>query len=144
MVMGSFVASGIIAGSAGILYAAQVGVFSNSIGMGLIFPAFAAVFLGATQFNHRPNVPGTFLAILTLAIGVEGLQLTSASGGYWITPMFDGVALILAVIFTARQARSRRSAVTPDSPPTASPDGEAGHAPGARVAHRAKGAKGAP
>ncbi|WP_461175324.1 ABC transporter permease (plasmid) [Arthrobacter sp. Z1-9] len=105
MVLGSFVASGFIAGLAGIVYAAQVGIFANTIGMALIFPAFAAIFLGATQFNRRPNVWGTILAILTLAIGAQGLQLTLLEGGFWITPMFNGIALVLAVIFGARQIK---------------------------------------
>ncbi|XVQ15002.1 ABC transporter permease [Spirillospora sp. CA-255316] len=102
MVMGSFVASGLIAGIAGVVFASQVGVFSNSIGGPLLFPAFAAVFLGATQFNFRPNVWGTVLAIFTLALGVQGLQLATSTGGFWVTPLFDGLALIAAVVFSKR------------------------------------------
>ena len=131
MVMGSFVASGIIAGLAGIVYAAQVGTFANTIGMGMIFPAFAAVFLGATQFNKRPNVWGTILAILTLAVGAQGLQLALASGGFWVTPMFNGVALVLAVVFGAHQIR--RAA----APPTPSIDDENGVGAGEGVTRRA-------
>ena len=69
----------------------------------VLFPAFAAIFLGATQFNFRPNVWGTLLAIFTLALGVQGLQLSSSTGGYWITPLFNGLALLAAVV----SARSR-------------------------------------
>jgi len=115
LVIGTFVASGLIAGIAGVVFVSQVGTFSNSIGAPLLFPAFAAVFLGATQFNFRPNVWGTLLAIFTLALGVQGLQLSSASGGFWITPLFNGLALIAAVVFSGRQRnrvvrRSARSA----------------------------------
>jgi ribose transport system permease protein len=104
LVSGSFVASGVICGVAGVVYVSQVGTFSNSIGAPLLFPAFAAVFLGATQFNYRPNVWGTLLAIFTLALGVQGLQLSSTSGGFWITPMFYGSALLAAVLFSRRQS----------------------------------------
>ncbi len=103
LVIGSFVASGALSGLAGVVYVSQVGTFSNSIGAPLLFPAYAAVFLGATQFNFRPNVWGTILAIFTLALGVQGLQLASATGGFWITPLFNGLALVAAVLFSRRQ-----------------------------------------
>jgi ribose transport system permease protein len=108
VVIGSFVASGTLAGVAGVVFVAQVGTFSNSIGAPLLFPAYAAVFLGATQFNFRPNVWGTILAIFTLALGVQGLQLASSAGGFWITPLFNGVALVAAVLFS-RQQNIRRA-----------------------------------
>ncbi|WP_369137999.1 ABC transporter permease [Modestobacter versicolor] len=129
LIISSFVTSGLISGAAGIVYATQVGTFSNSVGAPLLFPAFAAVFLGATQFNHRPNVWGTFLAIITLALGVQGLQLSLTSGGFWITPLFNGLALIFAVIFSARQASQSEKASSDgkasiDEPPAvAPPDG---------------------
>ena len=132
MVLGTFVLSGLIAGMAGVVYAAQSGTFANTIGMGLIFPAFAAVFLGATQFSRRPNVWGTILAILTLAVGAQGLQLSLASGGFWITPMFNGVALVLAVVFGAQQ--SKRAAATPLAPPVDTDGQDRASDP---VAHRA-------
>jgi hypothetical protein len=55
---------------------------------------------------------GTLLAVYTLAFGVKGLQLAFASGVYWITPLFNGVALVVAVALAARSgalARRRRS-----------------------------------
>ena len=103
IVIGTFVASGFFAGLAGVVYVVQVGTFTNSIGAPLLFPAFAAVFLGATQFNFRPNVWGTMIAIFTLALGVQGLQLALSTGGFWITPLFDGLALVAAVVFSKRQ-----------------------------------------
>lgn len=111
-VVGSFVLSGLVAGLAGLVYVAQVGTFSNTIGPPLLFPAFAAIFLGATQFNFRPNVWGTLLAIFTLALGVQGFQLATTSGEYWISSMFNGVALLAAVIFSKRQHSARRSRAT--------------------------------
>lgn len=90
----------------------------------MLFPAFAAVFFfGATQFNCRPNVWGTFPAIVTLALGVQGLQLSLDSDGFWITPMFNGLALIFAVVLSGR--RHTRSDTARDGEPyRAAPSGE--------------------
>ena len=103
LVWGSLVTSAVIAGIAGIVFGAKVGSFSNSFGPPLLFPAFAAVFFGATQLKRRPNVWGTVLAVYTLAFGVKGLQLAFQEGVYWITPTFNGIALLVAVTLAARQ-----------------------------------------
>ncbi|WP_448624472.1 ABC transporter permease [Geodermatophilus sp. URMC 64] len=116
VVIGSFVAGGAIAGLAGVVFIAQVGTFTNSIGMPFLFPAYAAVFLGATQFNLRPNVWGTLLAIFTLALGVQGLQLSSSGSGFWITPLFNGIALVAAVMFSRRQNARTTTQVEPTDP----------------------------
>ena len=58
VVWGSLVVSATIAGSAGVIYSMQTGIFSSSIGPGYLFPAVAAVFLGASQLSRRPNVSG--------------------------------------------------------------------------------------
>jgi ribose transport system permease protein len=108
IVWGSLVASALVAGIAGLVYGAKVGSFSNSFGPPLLFPAFAAVFFGATQFRSRPNVWGTILAVYTLAFGVKGLQLAFASGVYWITPLFNGVALVVAVGLASRKVAAMR------------------------------------
>jgi len=118
IVWGAFIASGALAGVGGVIYAAQIGTYSNSFGMPLLFPAFAAVFLGATQFRARPNVWGTILAIYVLALGVQGLQLATQAGSYWLTPLFSGLALVGAVAFAYRRPRVKLGAPTePDSSP---------------------------
>lgn len=135
IVIGAFVASGSIAGLAGVVYVAQIGTFTNSIGAPLLFPAFAAVFLGATQFNFRPNVWGTMIAIFTLALGVQGLQLSSSTGGFWITPLFNGLALVAAVVFSRRQvARTESQAGSAGAePPDDAPPSEVSDISGRRV-----------
>jgi ribose transport system permease protein len=142
LIIGSFVASGLISGGAGVVYATQIGVFSNSIGMPLLFPAFAAIFLGATQFTGRPNVWGTFLALIALALGVQGLQLTLTTGGFWITPMFNGVALILAVIFSTRQGAVSEKVT--DAPLEAPPPPEDDSGEGAATVEESAGARQSP
>lgn len=96
MVIGVFVASGVLAALSGILLAANVGEVSPTAGPSYLLPGFAACFLGTTQFKlGRFNVWGTVLALFLLGTGVTGLEL--AGGQSWITDMFNGVALIGAV-----------------------------------------------
>src|SRR3954454_11986905 len=102
MVWGSLISSAVLSGIAGIVFGAKVGSFSNSFGPPLLFPAFAAVFFGATQIKRRPNVWGAVLAVYTLAFGVKGLQLAFQDGVYWITPTFNGLALLVAVSLATR------------------------------------------
>ena len=103
----SLVLAGGLAGFAGILYTSLTGP-SFTFGAGLLLPAFAAVFLGSTQISPgRFNVWGTLIAIFVLAIGVQGLQLLS--GATWLSPMFNGIALIVAVaLAVTRSNRSRK------------------------------------
>jgi ribose transport system permease protein len=80
---------------AGVFFTSQGGP-SLDFGPELLLPAFAAAFLGSTQFlPGKFNVWGTLLAIYVLATGVQGLELVS--GAAWLSDMFNGVALILAV-----------------------------------------------
>ena len=103
---GAFVLSGVVAAFAGIILAAELGSASPDIGVPYLLPAFSAVFLGATQvFPGRVNVPGTLIAIFLLATGVKGLQLAGAPS--YITSLFDGAALIIAVALAARATRRR-------------------------------------
>ena len=96
----SLIASSLVAGLAGLIYLAQIGAGSQSAGPPFLLPAFAAVFLGATQVKPgRFNVPGTVVAVLLLAIGIEGLELVGAP--LWVSSLFDGVVLILAVALAA-------------------------------------------
>lgn len=118
----SLVASGALAALAGVFYSVKVGTFSTTVGPGYLFPAVAAVFFGASQFNRRPNVWGTLVALYSLALGIKGLQLQFASGGYWIEPTFQGTALIFAVALASHQFRARRTAssaaASADVPPS--------------------------
>jgi ribose transport system permease protein len=103
---GAFVLSGVVAAFAGIILAAELGSASPDIGVPYLLPAFSAVFLGATQvFPGRVNVPGTLIAIFLLATGVKGLQLAGAPS--YISSLFYGAALIIAVALAARATRRR-------------------------------------
>lgn len=102
----AFSLSGVVAAFAGVILAAEVGSSSPDIGVPYLLPAFSAVFLGATQIRPgRVNVLGTLIAIFLLATGVKGLQLAGAPS--YISSLFNGVALIIAVALAARAARRR-------------------------------------
>jgi ribose transport system permease protein len=116
-VWGSLVASGIVAGLAGVILSMHVGIGDATTGQGYLFPAIAAVFFGAAQFSQRPNVWGTLVGYFALAFGIQGLTLVGGSNTYWIQPMFYGSALVAAVALASRPkiraVRARRA--TPDA-----------------------------
>ena len=103
LIWGSLIASGVIAGFAGIIYGWKVGNYAATVGPGYLFPAIAAVFFGASQLKGRPNVWGTFIALYALAWGIKGLQLTFVSNTRWIEPLFQGASLLAAVSLASRQ-----------------------------------------
>lgn len=96
MVFWGLMASSIAASVAGVLLTSQLDAVSPTIGGDYLLPAFAAIFLGATQIKvGRLNVWGTIIAIYLLATGEKGLQLVGGQG--WVTDAFNGTALLLAV-----------------------------------------------
>ena len=114
MVWGSFIGSAAICGIAGIIYSMQTGLFSADTGPGYLFPAVTAVFLGASQLSRRPNVWGTLIAYFALAFGIQGLVLAASSASAWSQPLFEGVALIVAVAFASRPALRKLREQRPD------------------------------
>src|SRR3954470_16565502 len=101
----SLVASGTLAGITGIILASILGSGSPTAGVPYLLPAFAAVFLGATQVkNGRFNARGTSIAALLLGTGVTGLGLANAP--QWSSAMFVGVVLIAALAVTGIQRRT--------------------------------------
>jgi ribose transport system permease protein len=105
----SLVSCGVIAALAGVLTSGQLGIGDPTVGPGYLLPAYAAAFLGSTQFQGgRYNVWGSVLAVLVLAVGVKGLQLAGAP--VWIPDLFNGVALLIAVGMSKYQRTARRSA----------------------------------
>jgi ribose transport system permease protein len=118
----TLVASALIAGFAGIVFSWRTPIFSQTTGPGLLFPAVAAVFFGASQLKGRPNVWGTLIAVYTLAFGVKGLQLFFSAGTFWIEPLFQGLTLLGAVAVASRKniikvARRRKPAESESSAP---------------------------
>ena len=101
---GALMASAFASSVAGILLASQYGSTQAQSGSPYLLPAFAAAFLGATQFKRRFNVWGTVLAVFVLQSGVKGLQLAGVAQT-WVENLFFGVALIVAVGFSSYRRR---------------------------------------
>lgn len=114
VILAATVTCGVITALAGTLQSAQLATGDPTIATSYLLPAFAAAFLGSTQFRGgRFNVAGTLVAVAVLAVGVEGLELAGAP--VWLPGLFDGAALLIAVGFaqfqkapTARGAAIRR------------------------------------
>ncbi|MCU0260740.1 MAG: ABC transporter permease [Ilumatobacteraceae bacterium] len=103
-VFGSLVTSAMFAALGGVLLASQFGSTQAQSGAPYLLPAFAAAFLGSTQFKRRFNVWGAVLAVFVLQSGVKGLQLAGI-GSTWIESLFFGIALIVAVGFSSYRKR---------------------------------------
>jgi ribose transport system permease protein len=119
--------SATIAGFAGIVVASQVSSGSPDIGPPYLLDAFAAAFLGASQFREgRFNPAGTIVAVLLIGTGKYGLSLVGAPT--WSSSMFSGVVLLTALGLTRlellrasgrslidRRGRGRAAGATPTS-----------------------------
>lgn len=94
-----------LAGLGGILLVGSIGAGDPTIGPSFLLPAFAAVFLGATQFRQgRFNAWGVVVAVLLLGTGAVGLLVVGAPA--WSPLVFDGVVLIIAVALTSASGSS--------------------------------------
>ena len=103
----SLVCSASLATVAGIVFATKVGSASLTAGPPYLLPAFAAVLLGTTQIRPgRANVLGTVLAIFLVATGSKGLQLMGVP--IWVSSLFNGTILIVAVALSLARRRVRR------------------------------------
>ena len=108
----SFVGSGVLSGLAGVLISSRLGSSQPGLGPQFLLPAFAAAFLGATTIRPgRFNLPGTVIAVYTLAFAITGLQQVGVPS--WFEYVFNGIALIIAVglsnqVAQLRQLRARR------------------------------------
>lgn len=102
----AFVGSGLLAGVAGILLTSRAAGADPTQGPAYLFPALAAVFLGATTI--RPgvyNVWGTIIGVFFVAIAVNGLTLLGADS--WVQSVFNGGALVVAVMISSFAGRQR-------------------------------------
>lgn len=125
----SLLVSSGIAGFAGICLASSLSAGSPSAGTSYLLPAFAAVFVGATQFKQgRFNAWGTVLAVIMLGTGTIGLGLAGAPP--WASNTFTGVVLLVALSVGGMRSNPSSSRLSRffgrrranDDPPTAGPD----------------------
>jgi ribose/xylose/arabinose/galactoside ABC-type transport system permease subunit len=104
----AFVGAGLLAGVAGVLQLSRTGSATADTGTSLLFPALAAVFLGATTV--RPgffNIAGALIGVIFVSVSVSGLTLSGASA--WASPVFNGLALLVAVGLSTYLGRRSRA-----------------------------------
>jgi len=101
----SLITSAFIAGIAGVVLTSRISVGSPTIGPPFLLPAFAAVFVGATQIRGgRFNVLGTLIAVYLIGTGNTGLSLSGQP--LWAPQVFVGLILISAIGLTGLKRRS--------------------------------------
>lgn len=92
----AFALCGLVAGVAGLLLLGRQGSATSDNGMSLLFPALTAVFLSTIVIDiGRPSVLGTVIGVLFLAVSISGLTLAGAPA--WVSQVFNGAALLVAV-----------------------------------------------
>ncbi|MGC4108953.1 MAG: ABC transporter permease [Nocardioides sp.] len=102
----AFILSAVISGFAGIIELGYQAVATAQDGGSFLFPALAAVFLGATAITPGFfNVVGTVISALFVSIAVSGLTLMGASG--WPSYVFNGGALLVAVALSTYLGRRK-------------------------------------
>jgi ribose transport system permease protein len=95
-----------VTGFAGVLLAAQQQIGNPSVGLDYLLPAFVAALLGSTTIKPgRANPWGTVVAVAVVAIGLSGLSQLGAY--FWVTPLFNGITLLIAVGLAGYSARRR-------------------------------------
>lgn len=119
IVLGAYVAAGLIVAVAGIVLASRLRMGSVSTGPDYLLPVFVGAILGSTTIvPGRPNAWGTIVAVTLLGIGISGLQQLGAQ--YFVVPLFNGTTLILGVGlagYASRRTHRVRRTVTNASKP---------------------------
>jgi ribose transport system permease protein len=101
---GAFVAAGALCGIGGVVISAGLGGFDPSTTATYLLPTVSAVFLGTAAIQPgRFNPIGTWIGVYFLATGILGLEELGLAG--WISDVFYGAALIIAVMLTTLLSR---------------------------------------
>ncbi|MDL4818590.1 ABC transporter permease [Actinomadura opuntiae] len=107
--VGAYVSSSLLCGTGGVLMVGTVGGFDPASASTYLLPALSATFLGTAVIQPgRFNPAGSMIAIYFLATGIVGLQLLGFAG--WISDVFYGSALIIAIVLSTLFRRDRRQA----------------------------------
>ena len=113
---GSLLVSGFTASLAGVILASQVSAGVPNVGPPYLLEAFAAAFLGATQFGGYFNPWGTVVAVLLVGTGKTGLSLSGSP--VWLQNMFSGVVLLTALLLVNVERSVERRRLLATAKPT--------------------------
>lgn len=93
---GALIASAVAAWAAAVVLFGQTGGADATMGQPYILLTYAAVFLGFTTVQTgRFNFVGTLVGVYLVAVATTGLELLSVAN--WVTQLFDGAILMIAV-----------------------------------------------
>jgi len=96
---GAFVVAGALCGIGGVVISAGLGGFDPNTSVTYLLPTVSAVFLGTAVIRPgRFNPIGSWIGVYFLATGILGLEELGLAG--WISDVFYGAALIIAVLLT--------------------------------------------
>jgi ribose transport system permease protein len=96
---GAFVAAGALCGIGAVVVSAGVGGFDPNTSVTYLLPTVSAVFLGTAVIRPgRFNPIGTLVSVYFLETGILGLEELNLAA--WISDVFYGAALIVAVMLT--------------------------------------------
>jgi ribose transport system permease protein len=106
--VGAYLTSSLLCGIGGVLLVGTVGGFDPASASSYLLPALSATFLGTAVIQPgRFNPAGSMIAIYFLATGIVGLQLLGFAG--WISDVFYGSALIIAIVLSTLLRQDRRA-----------------------------------
>jgi simple sugar transport system permease protein len=98
ILIGVFVAAGILAALAGLLQAGRIASIPSSLGQNLIFSAFAAAVLGGVSLNGgRGTLPGACGGVLLLVL-IQDVLVLSQVPAYWINATTGAIILVALLI----------------------------------------------
>jgi ribose transport system permease protein len=102
----SFILAGLIAGVAGIVLTGSQGSVDPTTASDYLLGPITASFLGATAIQvGRFNIVGTVIALYLVTVATSGLTLMGVSP--WVSQVFDGGALVGAMIFARLTTQNR-------------------------------------
>lgn len=107
-IVGAFVASGMLTALAGVVLASKLRIGQIGVGLDYLLPALVAAFLGSTTLRPgRVNVWGTVVGVVILSVGISGLQQLQSGEASWVTPLFNGLTLLVAIGMASLAGRRR-------------------------------------
>ncbi|PRB43025.1 sugar ABC transporter permease [Arthrobacter sp. MYb23] len=102
------IAAPVLASLAGIIIVGRVGSASPTSFSAYFLPAFAAAFLSLAGYKlGHYNALGVITAVYLIAVGVSGLSLLGAPS--WVEPIFNGIALVVAIGLAHLLTRPRKT-----------------------------------
>jgi len=106
--VGAYLASGILSSLMGLVFLGYFGAVDPGVGSQYMLQPLAAAFLGTTAIVvGRFNALGTLVALYLLIVGITGLQVLGAQT--WVTNLFYGLALMVAVTASKLAGRKRKA-----------------------------------